>query len=125
MVDDSRAAHFLMKEAFKDASMDSQLHMVENGDDALSFLKKEGGFEKMPTPDLVLLDLNMPGKSGWDVLDEIKKDEMLQKIAVVLLSGSEAASDRKTCSKFNCKFVMKPARFHELVELVKSLPDLY
>jgi len=124
LVDDSRAAHFLMKEAFKEASMDSQLHMVENGDDALSFLRKEGSFAKMPAPDLMLLDLNMPGKTGLDVLDEIKKDESLHNIPVIVLTGSEAAADREACSKFNCKYLNKPTRFHELVELVKSLPDL-
>ncbi len=125
LVEDSTASRHLMKEAFKTASTDSQLNMVENGDEALRFLKREGKFSDAPAPDLILMDLNLPGKSGLEVIGEIKKDKRFQNIPVIVLTGSSAASDIQACSKFGCKYLMKPSNFSELIVLVRSLPDFF
>jgi len=123
LVEDNKAGRLIMREAFKMALVESQLHVVENGDDALRFLNQEDPFEKMPMPDLILLDLNLPGKSGVEVLAEIRKEVRFQAVAIMVLTGSSAASDIEACSKFHCRYFIKPARFHELVQLVKSLPE--
>lgn len=125
LIEDSEGDRQLMEEAFKAASQ-SGLYVVQNGFEGLAFLKKEGEYQNVPRPDLILLDLNMPGKTGLDVLDEIKSDEALQNIPVAILTGSNAPTDIRACSRFpGCRYLLKPSRFPELVELVKTLPNLY
>ncbi len=125
LVEDSEAGRRLMQEAFKIASFDGQLNITENGEELLQFLKQEEGFVNAQIPDLILLDLNLPGKSGFQVLDGIKKDKRFQNIPVIVLTGSSAASDIQTCAEFGCKYLMKPSNFSELIALVKSLPDFF
>ena len=124
LVEDNPASHQLMREAFKEALIETDLTMVDNGNDALHFLRKEGRFAASTKPDLVLLDLNLPGKSGIELMEEIKGDPSLQSIPLIVLTGSSAAADIQACARFHCKYLLKPSRFHELVQLVKSLPDL-
>lgn len=124
LVEDSDAGRDLMKEAFNAAEFDGALYMAKNGNEALDFLKQAGGFSQAPRPDLILLDLNLPRLSGLDVLAEIH-DTPFQKIPLVVLTGSNSSKDIQACLKYRCRYVLKPSRFHELVELVKSLPEFY
>jgi len=123
LVEDNPAIRLIMQEAFKAASFEGQLDMAENGDDVMQYLKREKKFSTAPMPDIILMDLNLPGKSGIEVIGEIKKDDRLKNIPIVVLTGSNSSIDTHACSKFQCKYLLKPSRFHELVELVKSLPD--
>lgn len=125
LVDDDPANERLMFEAFKKAASESTLHAVENGDDAIKFLKREAKFADAPKPSLIILDLNLPGKNGFEILEDIKKIKELKNVPVLILTGSSAAGDIQNCSRLYCKYLLKPTRFHELVQLVKSLPDFY
>jgi CheY-like chemotaxis protein len=122
LVEDNRASRDLMKEAFQAAAFEGALHVTENAEQLLQFLKKEKTFEAAPDPDLILLDLNLPGKNGIETMGDLRGDARFKDIPVVVLTGSNVSSDIQACAKYRCKYLLKPSRFHELVGLVKSLP---
>lgn len=125
LVEDDRASRRLMDMAFQEAAIGASLHMAENGEEALDFLKKRGKYPGAPRPEMILLDLNLPGKSGASVLEEIRGDDRLKEIPVVILTGSNASQDIKISSRFTrCRYLLKPTHYHELVLLVKSLPQI-
>ena len=93
LVEDNPADVILTRENLVGSKILHNLHVAIDGIDALAFLRKEGKHEGAPRPDLVLLDLNLPGKDGRSVLAEMKDDEMLRRIPVVVLTSSEAESD--------------------------------
>lgn len=107
-----------MQEAFKAACSDVVLHWVQDASDALSFLKKEIPFTEKPSPDVILLDLNLPGKDGRELLTEIKADEALNHIPVLILSNSTYSKDLAECYKLraNC-YLAKPSSFNQTVHL--------
>jgi CheY-like chemotaxis protein len=124
LIEDNRASQTLMKMAFKTAEMDCMLKIAEEGDDAIAFLKRQGVHADAPQTNLVLLDLNLPGKSGVEILAEIKQDPATSQVPVIVLTGSNASSDMNACAKYpHCRYVLKPARFPELVDLVRSFQD--
>jgi chemotaxis family two-component system response regulator Rcp1 len=124
LVEDDPANRKLVQEAFKAAEFKGALSTVNNSDELMRFLdQKYASMKKLP--DLILLDLNLPGKSGIEIIPEIQNDERFKRIPIVCLTSSNAASDIKACSEYRCKYLIKPTRFHELVGLVKSLPGLY
>src|SRR3954468_21235787 len=93
MVEDSPSDVLITREALKDSKLINQLHVVEDGVEAMAFLRKEGQFASAPKPDVVLLDWNLPRKTGRDVLAEIKADDHLKIIPVVILTSSRAEVD--------------------------------
>src|SRR5262245_16377164 len=93
MVEDSPTEVLITREALDYAKIINGFHVVEDGVEAMAFLRKEGKYAAVPTPDLVLLDLNLPKKSGQEVLAEIKGDEKLRAIPVVVLTTSRAEVD--------------------------------
>ena len=102
------------------------LSVVDNGEDAMRFLRKEGAFSKAPSPDLVLLDLNLPGKSGREVLDEIKKDPELRIIPVVILTSSEAEADIVRSYKLHANaYVRKPLDLDQLNIIVQAIQSFW
>jgi CheY-like chemotaxis protein len=109
LVEDSPDDVDLTIEAFKEHSSPSRLHVVEDGIEALAFLRREGSYASAPRPDLILLDLNLPKKSGHEVLKEIKTDPALRRIPVVVLTTSAADADvaRSYELSANC-FITKP-----------------
>ena len=125
LVEDNEASRQIMKHAFRIASMAAELHLAENGDQLFQFLRKEPPFTGAAEIDLILLDLNLPGRSGIELLRELKNDSHFQKIKVVILTGSNAAKDIAACSQFHCEYRLKPTRFQELVEFVKALDGIY
>ncbi len=124
LVEDNEAQRNLMQEAFSEANLEVELHIVERAEELMAFLRKQGGFKNAASPDLVLLDLNLPGKSGLEALSEIKSDTQIKHVPIAVLTGSNASSDIQACAKFQCKYLLKPSGFNQLVQLVKSLPDL-
>lgn len=123
-VEDSEASRHLMKEAFKAAGFEGQLMIMENASQLLAFLNQKPQSASALFPDLIVLDLNLPGKTGIEVMEELKNDETFKAIPLIVLTGSNALTDIEACSRFGCKYLLKPSRFHELVQLVKSLPEL-
>jgi CheY-like chemotaxis protein len=122
MVEDSPTDVLITREAIEQARVINTLHVVENGEEALDFLRKEGKHGTAPRPDLVLLDWNLPRKSGHEVLGEIKSDQDLKAIPVVILTSSRADVDvlKAYGLHANC-YITKPMDFSSFVELVTSL----
>lgn len=93
LVEDNPGDVRLTREALKDCKMRNTLYVVEDGEEALSFLYKKGKYTNAPQPNLILLDLNLPKKDGEEVLSEIKKNPGLKRIPVVILTTSKAEED--------------------------------
>lgn len=122
MVDDSPTDVLITREAIEQAKLINTLHVVEDGEEAMDFLRQEGKHGTAPRPDLVLLDWNLPRKSGHEVLGEIKADETLKRIPVIILTSSRAYVDviKAYGLHANC-YITKPGDFSSFVELVSSL----
>lgn len=126
LVEDNPGDVLLTKEAMKDAKVANSLHIVGNGLEALEFLRKEGRFQDAPTPDLVLLDLNLPRKNGRQVLQEMKSEEELRSIPVVVLTTSEAHRDiiESYNLQANC-YITKPVDFEQFRKVVASIEQFW
>jgi len=126
LVEDNPGDVRLTQEAFKDGKMLNKLHVVEDGMEALAFLKREGKYTDVPRPELILLDLNLPRKDGRDVLAEIKADRDLKRIPVVILTTSRSEEDilRSYDLNANC-YITKPLEFDKFIEIVKSIEDFW
>jgi two-component system, chemotaxis family, response regulator Rcp1 len=126
LVEDSPADVRLTREALKDGKVANNLHVVEDGVEAMAFLKKEGTHKKNITPNLVLLDLNLPRKDGREVLAEMKADENLRRIPVVVLTTSSAEADilKSYDSYANC-YITKPIDFDKFMEVVKAIESFW
>lgn len=126
MVEDSPSDAALAKEAFKNGKIANKLTVVENGVKAIDYLLKRNGFESAVTPDLILLDLNLPIKSGFEVLAEIKKDDKLRRIPVIVLTTS--MEERDVLKSYDLQascFITKPVEFDNFVSAVQSLRQFW
>ena len=126
LVEDNPGDVLLTKEAMKEAKVSNSLHVVGNGLEALEFLRREGRFQEAPTPDLVLLDLNLPRKNGREVLQEMKSEEGLRSIPVVVLTTSEAHRDiiESYNLQANC-YITKPVDFEQFRKVVASIEQFW
>ncbi len=126
LVDDSPGDVLLTREALVNNKLVNDLHVVGDGVEALAFLRREGPYADRPRPDLILLDLNMPRKSGQEVLAEIKTDEALCRIPVVVLTVSNDERDvlRAYGLHANC-YITKPVQLSQFVEIVKSIQHFW
>jgi two-component system response regulator len=124
-VEDEDAAVFLLETALKEADIDVALYRVADGDEAMAFLKKSGDYRDMPRPDLVLLDLNLPRRTGLEVLSEMKNSEDLRSLQVVVFTSSSLPTDkRKSLALGAREYITKPASFDGFVAAVKSACSL-
>ncbi|KKN34427.1 hypothetical protein LCGC14_0793750 [marine sediment metagenome] len=126
LVEDSPGDIRLTQEALKDSKISNNLHVVMDGEEALAFLKKEGRFSEKPRPDLILLDLNLPKKDGREVLAEIKRDERLKRIPVVILTISEAEEDiyKSYNLHANC-YITKPVDLEQFIKVIKATENFW
>lgn len=126
LVEDNPADVRLMKEALKDAKMRNILHVVEDGVDAMAYLHREGKYSNAVSPDIILLDLNLPKKSGIEVLQEVKGDENLKKIPVVILTTSKSEEDivKSYNLHANC-YITKPVDLDQFMKVVKTTEDFW
>jgi CheY-like chemotaxis protein len=119
-VEDEDASVFLLETALKEANIPVVLHHVGNGEDALAFLHRSGPYREAPRPDLVLLDLNLPCKGGFDVLSEIQDCEDLRTLAVIIFTTSTLPSDRaKSLALGAQEFINKPLSFDGFIKAVR------
>jgi two-component system, chemotaxis family, response regulator Rcp1 len=126
LVEDSPGDVRLTKEALKDGKVANNLHVVEDGEEAMLFLRQRGKFLGAIRPDLILLDLNLPKKDGREVLREIKTDDNLKRIPVVILTTSSAEEDvLKTYNDYANCYVTKPMGFDQFISAVKSIEDFW
>ena len=126
LVEDSPGDVRLTKEGLKEAKVRNNLHVVCDGVEAIDFLRKKGKYTTMPRPDLILLDLNLPKKDGREVLAEIKSDETLKNIPVVVLTISEAEEDilKSYNLSANC-YITKPIDFNQFITVVKAIENFW
>jgi CheY-like chemotaxis protein len=126
LVEDNLGDARLTQEALKEGKIRNNLHHVKDGVEALRFLRREGEWAGAPTPDIVLLDLNLPKKDGRQVLAEMKADEALKMIPVVVLTTSEAEQDilRSYALHANC-YVTKPVDLEKFISIVRAIEDFW
>jgi CheY-like chemotaxis protein len=122
LVEDNPGDVRLTREALKEGKVYSNLHTVKDGIEAMDFLRRKGEYADVPRPDIILLDLNLPKKDGREVLEEIKTDENLKRIPVVVLTTSKAEEDvlRTYNLHANC-YVTKPVDLEKFIVVVKSI----
>ncbi len=126
MAEDNPDDVFLTQEVLKDAKLHINLRVVEDGVAAMAFLRREGKYADVPRPDLILLDLNMPKKDGREVLAEIKADDDLKTIPVVILTTSQAEEDifKAYANHANC-YVTKPVDLDQFIRVVDAIEDFW
>jgi two-component system, chemotaxis family, response regulator Rcp1 len=126
LVEDSPSDAKLTAKTFKKAKVLNTLHIVEDGVEAMNFLRQLGDYQNAPRPDLILLDLNLPRKDGRKVLAEIKEDPNLQNIPVVVLTTSESEEDILKSYKLraNC-YITKPVTLQRFIKVVESIEDFW
>ncbi|OGW54316.1 MAG: response regulator [Nitrospirae bacterium RBG_13_43_8] len=126
LVEDNPGDVRLIREALKEGKVRNTLHVVYDGVEAITFLRKQGEYSGMPRPDLILLDLNLPKKDGREVLAEIKADEDLKRIPVVVLTTSQSEIDilKSYNLHANC-YITKPVDLEQFLEVVKSIEDFW
>ncbi len=126
LIEDNPGDVILIKEAFKEGETYNKLTVLGDGEAALSFLRKEGAYKRFSSPDLILLDLNMPRKDGREVLAEIKTDPVLKHIPVVVLTSSEAQQDIINAYNLqaNC-YITKPVDLKQFFNVVKLIEDFW
>lgn len=126
LVEDSPTDALLAREALQASKMVNNLHHVVDGVEATDFLYRRGKYPAAPRPDVILLDLNLPRKDGRELLAEIKSDEELKRIPVVVLTTSEAESDVLTAygHHANC-YIVKPVDFQKFSHVVQSIEGFW
>lgn len=126
LVEDSETDALLAREALAESKVLNNLHTVTDGEQAMSFLRRLPPHEDAPRPDLILLDLNLPRKDGREVLAEIKSDDDLRHIPVVILTTSEEEADVLGAYELhaNC-YIVKPVNFARFSEVVRSINDFW
>ena len=126
LVDDDMGDVILTQEALKKVKLVNEVHVARDGYEALAFLRREKGYESAPRPDLILMDLNMPRMDGREALAEIKSDENLSTIPVVILTTSDNELDVETTYRLhaNC-FVTKPVDLNGFTTIVQSIEDFW
>lgn len=126
MADDSPMDQLMTREAFRASRLRNRLHVVDDGERAMEFLRKEGEFANVPTPDLILLDLNMPRMGGHEVLAELKQSREWKHIPVVILSSSKADADvmKSYAGHANC-YVAKPMDYDKFAEAIHRIEDFW
>jgi chemotaxis family two-component system response regulator Rcp1 len=126
LVEDNLGDVRLTQEALRDGKVRNTLHVVMDGAAALEFLRREGSYREAPRPDVILLDLNLPKKDGRQVLAEMKADDDLKRIPVVVLTTSQADQDVLKAYNLhaNC-YIVKPVDLEKFLAVVRSLEDFW
>lgn len=126
LVEDNPADARLVMEVFKDFKINNKLHHVKDGVEAIDYLHHKGKYADTSKPDLILLDLNLPRKDGREVLIEIKEDEELKCIPVVILTTSSAEDDvlKTYCNHANC-YIIKPVDFDQFITVIQSIESFW
>ena len=126
LVEDDPGDVLMTREAFEEHKLRNTLHVVTDGVEAVAFLRREGDYADAPRPGLILLDLNLPRKDGREVLAEIKADESLRAIPVVVLTTSEAEEDVLRSYDLHANaYVTKPVDFDRFIKVVQQIDDFF
>lgn len=126
LVEDNPGDIRLTQEAFKDGKIKNKLNVVMDGEEAILYLTKNGQYENAETPDIILLDLNLPKKDGREVLAEIKSNPQLKCIPVIILTTSSAQKDIvSTYSQHANCYIMKPVDFNQFITVIRTIESFW
>jgi len=125
VADDDLDFRLIIRLSLEASGYKGKLHIVDDGVELMDFLNRRGRFPNSEIPDLIILDLNMPQKSGREVLGEIKADPKLSSIPVVILSSSKSKKDQELSRDFNCPFIRKPNSYSQWVDAMGALLKFY
>lgn len=116
----------LTRQGFRRSKLMVNLHRVRDGEECIHFLRKQGKYADAPTPDLILLDLNLPKISGEQVMGEMLKDESLKSLPVVILTTSEQAEEVLKMYKMRCSsYIVKPVNFEQFLNVVRAITEYW
>ena len=126
LVEDSPGDVMLIEEVLRDSKVRNRLYVVKDGEQAMEFVRRQGAHARAPRPDLILLDLNLPRKSGREVLQEVKSDPDLKSIPVVVLTSSKLEEDivKSYESQVNA-YIIKPVDFHQFAKVMQEIEDFW
>ncbi|AQQ09124.1 Response regulator rcp1 [Sedimentisphaera cyanobacteriorum] len=126
LAEDNPADKMLFEIGIKKSNMDAQIFWVTDGVQVMDFLHNAGDFADSPKPDIVILDLNMPRKDGREVVKEIKKNKLTEKIITIVFTTSDAETDRHVCIKAGAdRFIIKPLEFDGITKIVKEIESIW
>jgi CheY-like chemotaxis protein len=126
LVEDDDGDVLMTREAFEHHKIRNNLHVVQDGEEALQFLRREGEYADAPRPGLILLDLNLPRRDGREVLAELKADPELRVIPVVVLTTSEAEEDILRSYTLHANaYVSKPVDFDRFIDVIRQIDDFF
>ncbi|MEU1394343.1 MULTISPECIES: response regulator [unclassified Nonomuraea] len=126
LVEDDQGDILLTREAFDLNKVRNRLNVVNDGEQAMAYLRREGVYAGAPRPDLILLDLNLPRMNGLEVLSEVKADATLRTIPVVILTTSEAEEDILHSYRLHANaYVAKPVDFEQFIRVVRQIDDFF
>jgi CheY-like chemotaxis protein len=121
LVEDNEDDILLEQEALAEAQLVNLMHVVRDGEEAMAYLRRQGKYQNAQRPGLVLLDINMPKKNGFEVLNEIKADPALRHMPVVMLTTSDSEADIvKSYAKGACSFITKPMDFDKFRDVARQ-----
>jgi len=122
LIEDNPAQILVLQEILEESGVALNMRVIEDGEAALAALRGQAGEEKPVRPDLIMLDLNLPGKDGRQILKEIKKDYDLQVIPVIVLSTSQADDDIRQCYRLgaNC-YIIKPVDLDQFIKVIRAI----
>jgi two-component system, chemotaxis family, response regulator Rcp1 len=126
LIEDNPGDIRLTQEAFKESTLSIVLNVATDGVEGINYLRKKPPYQDAPMPDLILLDLNLPKRDGREVLQEVKSDELLRRIPVVVLTTSTAEQDiLKSYSLHVNSYINKPVDFDKFFEIIKRIEDFW
>ncbi len=126
LVEDNENDVLLMQHGFRKSRLVVNLHHVRDGEECMEFLRKTGAYENAPTPDLILLDLNMPRMDGREVLAELVRDERLRHLPVVILTTSSEEREILDMYKLRCSsYIVKPVDFEQFLRVIQLVSDYW
>jgi CheY-like chemotaxis protein len=126
IVEDNQADSHLTTTALRDARIANEVHVVEDGEEAMAFLNQQGAYGSALRPDLVLLDLNLPKKDGFKVLEEMRADAHLKNIPVIVFSGSDRASDIARAYDLQiAAYLVKPINLDDYFTAIRAVKELW
>jgi CheY-like chemotaxis protein len=126
LVEDDPGDVLMTQEAFEEHKLRNRLTVVSDGAEALAYLRQEGKYADVLLPDLILLDLNLPRRDGREVLEEIKRDEKLRRIPVVVLTTSQADEDILRSYQLHANaYVTKPVDFERFITVVRQIDEFF
>lgn len=126
LVEDNPGDVYLTREALKDSKISNTLEVVKDGVECMEFLRHQGKFSGAQTPDMILLDLNLPKKNGREVLAEVKRDNTLRYIPVIVLTSSQSENDIRTSYQLNANcYITKPVDYDEFIRIIRSIENFW